>query len=106
MSSIRLFRDDLEGLRGLAVSLVVLFHAGLISGGFVGVDVFFVLSGFFMADVISREIDAGSFRFSQFYARRIRRILPALVAVLLVTSVFAWLLFMPEELESFSKGHL
>ena len=87
------FRPDIEGLRGIAVSLVVLFHAGLLSqastqltGGFIGVDLFFVVSGFLITGLLIRERErTGKISFSKFYARRVRRILPAAAVVLLIT---------------------
>jgi peptidoglycan/LPS O-acetylase OafA/YrhL len=87
------FRPDIEGLRGIAVSLVVLFHAGLLSnasyqltGGFIGVDLFFVVSGFLITGLLIRERErTGRISFAKFYARRVRRILPAAAVVLLIT---------------------
>ena len=87
------FRPDIEGLRGIAVSLVVLFHAGLLSnaalqltGGFIGVDLFFVVSGFLITGLLIRERERnGRISFARFYARRVRRILPAAGVVLLIT---------------------
>jgi peptidoglycan/LPS O-acetylase OafA/YrhL len=87
------FRPDIEGLRGIAVMLVVLFHAGLLSnaaiqlrGGFIGVDLFFVVSGFLITGLLIRERErTGKVSFSRFYARRVRRILPAAAVVLLIT---------------------
>jgi peptidoglycan/LPS O-acetylase OafA/YrhL len=87
------FRPDIEGLRGVAVSLVVLFHAGLLSqastqltGGFIGVDLFFVVSGFLITGLLIRERErTGRISFSRFYARRVRRILPAAAVTLLIT---------------------
>jgi peptidoglycan/LPS O-acetylase OafA/YrhL len=87
------FRPDIEGLRGVAVSLVVLFHAGLLSqastqltGGFIGVDLFFVVSGFLITGLLIRERErTGRISFARFYARRVRRILPAAAVVLLIT---------------------
>jgi len=87
------FRPDIEGLRGVAVSLVVLFHAGLLSGastqltgGFIGVDLFFVVSGYLITGLLMRERErSGRISFSRFYARRVRRILPAAVVTLLIT---------------------
>jgi peptidoglycan/LPS O-acetylase OafA/YrhL len=100
------YRPELDGLRAVAVVLVVLYHAGIagFSGGFIGVDVFFVLSGYFMTAIISREIDEGRFELSRFYVRRIRRLFPALAVVLIVTSVFAWALLMPQELKRFAAS--
>jgi peptidoglycan/LPS O-acetylase OafA/YrhL len=91
--SASVYRPYLDGLRAIAVYLVVLFHAGLsqFSGGFVGVDVFFVLSGFLVTQLLVRDIaESGSIRFGRFYARRFRRLLPAAFVTLLVTAlVFA-----------------
>jgi peptidoglycan/LPS O-acetylase OafA/YrhL len=86
------FRPDIEGLRGVAVLLVVLFHAGLpVAGGFIGVDVFFVISGFLITGLLLREHErTGTISFTRFYARRIRRLLPAGAAVLAVTLVIAF----------------
>lgn len=87
------FRPEIEGLRGIAVSLVVLFHAGLLSaasvqltGGFIGVDLFFVVSGYLITGLLMRERErTGRISFSRFYARRVRRILPAAAVTLLIT---------------------
>lgn len=78
------YRKDIDGLRSVAIIPVVLFHAGLssLSGGYVGVDVFFVISGFLITSVIMRGLDSGKFSFAHFYERRARRLLPALFAVL------------------------
>jgi len=90
------YRADIDGLRCLAVLPVVFFHAGLpgFSGGFVGVDVFFVISGFLITTIILQAREAGRFSFLDFYARRIRRILPALVPVIGFALVFS-VLFLP-----------
>src|SRR5688572_11174127 len=82
------FRSDLEGLRGAAILLVVLFHAGLsgVSGGFVGVDVFFVLSGFFITGLLVRETEEnGGVNLPEFYGKRALRLLPTMLVVLLIT---------------------
>lgn len=95
------YRADLEGLRAVAVLLVVAAHAGvpLLQGGFVGVDVFFVLSGFLITGLLLREVsDAGRVRFLDFYVRRLRRLLPALLVMILVTGWLASLLLAPSEL--------
>lgn len=85
------YRADIDGLRAAAVLPVVLFHAGfpLFSGGFIGVDVFFVISGFLITGIIQRDLDAGRFSIATFYERRIRRIIPALFVVVLVCAVAA-----------------
>jgi peptidoglycan/LPS O-acetylase OafA/YrhL len=92
------FRSDIQGLRGIAVGLVLLFHAGIpgFKGGFVGVDIFFVLSGYLITGNLIREIARdGHIRFREFYARRIRRLLPASLFVLLVTLIAAAIWFPP-----------
>lgn len=92
------FRPDIEGLRGLAVLLVVAYHAGVpgASGGFVGVDVFFVLSGYLITGIIAREIEAThSFDVGRFFTRRIRRLLPGAVLVIAATLLAASLLLSP-----------
>lgn len=83
------FRPDIEGLRGVAVGLVVLYHAGLlgVSGGFIGVDVFFVISGLLITGLLVRDVEqTGRVGFLAFYARRFRRLAPAAAVVLLVTT--------------------
>jgi len=92
------FRSDIEGLRGLAILLVVLFHAGIsrLAGGYVGVDVFFVLSGFFITGLLAREIAAtGDIDLPEFYARRARRLLPAFLVVLLATVALTLWIYAP-----------
>lgn len=85
------YRPDIQGLRGVAVLLVVLFHAGLpLYGGYVGVDVFFVISGFVITRGIVRHLERGDFSFVDFYVKRMRRLLPALSVMLATT-----LLLMP-----------
>ena len=81
------YRSDVDGLRALAVTAVVFYHAGLpwLAGGFVGVDVFYVISGFLITGLIHPDIAAQKFSFARFYARRTKRILPALFLILLVT---------------------
>jgi peptidoglycan/LPS O-acetylase OafA/YrhL len=90
------FRGDVEGLRAVAVGLVLLDHAlGWPSGGFIGVDVFFVISGFLITGLLLRERErTGRISFRAFYVRRARRLLPAAVATLAATSLMAWLLFL------------
>lgn len=91
------YRPQLDGLRAIAVYLVLLFHArvALVGGGFIGVDLFFVLSGFLVTNVIWSEIDEGRFRLGAFYARRVRRLLPAAVLVIVATCVVQ-VLVLPE----------
>jgi peptidoglycan/LPS O-acetylase OafA/YrhL len=98
------FRPDIEGLRGLAIALVVLYHAGLpLSGGFIGVDVFFVISGFLITGVLLRDRERhGAIRIGRFYARRARRLLPAAAVVALVTILAADRLVSPLDRPSVS----
>ncbi|YCI05975.1 acyltransferase [Ensifer sp. D2-11] len=100
------YRPDLDGLRAVAILPVLLFHAGFssFSGGFVGVDVFFVLSGFFMARIILTDLERGSFSFWAFYLRRMRRIFPALFTMIAVSTVAAWFLLMPREFRYFGDS--
>ena len=100
------YRQEIDGLRALAVVPVILFHAGfeMFSGGFVGVDVFFVISGYLITTIILAELELGKFSIVNFYERRARRILPALFVVMLACLPFAWILLSPAELTSFSKS--
>src|SRR6202789_1347723 len=94
------YRSDIEGLRAVAILLLVAVHAVVpwLGGGFVGVDVFFVLSGFLITGLLVQEItDTGRLRFAEFYMRRLRRLLPALLVMLLVISLLAALLLAPSE---------
>lgn len=92
-------RRDIDGLRALAVLPVVLFHAGVpgFGGGFVGVDVFFVISGFLITSLIAGEIDRDAFSLAGFYERRVRRIAPALIVVVLATLAAGWFLLIPAD---------
>jgi peptidoglycan/LPS O-acetylase OafA/YrhL len=100
------YRADIDGLRALAVLPVVLYHAGVpgVPGGFLGVDVFFVISGYLICGMIDKEIREGTFSPAGFCKRRILRIFPALVAMLLATSLAAYLYFLPVELKQFSAS--
>ncbi|WP_198164235.1 acyltransferase family protein [Bradyrhizobium jicamae] len=91
------YRPDVDGLRAVAVMLVLNFHAfpDAAPGGFVGVDVFFVISGFLITGIIARELELGRFSLIEFYNRRIRRIFPALIVVLCATLVLGWLWMLP-----------
>ena len=100
------YRADIDGLRALAVIPVLFFHAGFtgFSGGFVGVDVFFVISGYLITSIILEDIEAGRFSIISFYERRIRRIFPALFGTLLVSTVIAALILLPDELKNFGQS--
>ena len=100
------YRREIDGLRALAVLPVILFHAGFqtFSGGFVGVDVFFVISGYLITSIILAEMEAGTFTLANFYERRARRILPALFVVMALCLPFAWLWLLPQDMKSFSQS--
>lgn len=100
------YRREIDGLRAVAVVPVVLFHAGApgFDGGFVGVDIFFVISGYLITSIIFTEVREGTFSFLKFYERRARRILPALFAVLAICLPIAWFWLMPGDLKLFGQG--
>lgn len=100
------YRPEIDGLRSVAVLPVILFHGGLelFSGGFVGVDVFFVISGYLISTIILSEIREDHFSLLRFYVRRARRILPALVLVVLVTIPFAWVWMLPTQFKDFAQS--
>lgn len=100
------YRRDIDGLRTLAVVPVVLGHAGVagFSGGFVGVDVFFVISGFLITGILARELGEGTFSILRFYERRARRILPALFAVLITCFVVGYLILPPDMYSGLAKS--
>jgi len=102
------YRAHIDGLRAIAVLGIAIFHFGgtVIPGGFIGVDVFFVISGFLIANSLYREVAAGQFSILEFYERRARRILPAFVAVTAVTSIAAFLVLSPTELISYAQSLL
>jgi hypothetical protein len=99
------YRPDIDGLRAVAVLAVIGFHAfpGWVPGGFVGVDVFFVISGYLISGLIIDETSQGRFSIITFYARRARRIFPALIAVLAAVLLFGWALFLPDELSELGR---
>lgn len=99
------YRPEIDGLRGLAVLLVILFHAfpQVLPGGYLGVDVFFVISGFLITRLIDSEIFSGTFHVKEFYARRARRLLPALFLVLSSVLLVSWFVLLPMELRALGK---
>lgn len=99
------YRADIDGLRALAVLAVVIYHAfpKALPGGFAGVDVFFVISGFLISSIIMGSLGRGSFSFADFYARRVRRIFPALSLVLTACIAFGWFALFPDELKLLGK---
>jgi len=108
------YRPEIDGLRAIAVGAVVLYHAQInilgqqtFKGGFIGVDIFFVISGYLITSIILKElITTGSFSFKYFYERRVRRILPVLLFVMLVSLPIAWMYLLPSNLLEFSKSIL
>mgnify|MGYP003303596985 CR=1 FL=1 len=108
------YRPEIDGLRAIAVGVVILYHAQInilghqpFKGGFIGVDIFFVISGYLITSIIFKELlTSGSFSFKYFYERRIRRILPALLFVMLVSLPFAWMYALPNSVIDFSKSIL
>lgn len=101
------YRPHIDGLRGIAIIAVVLYHAKLlkVTGGYVGVDVFFVISGFLITSIILRELRAGSFSLIEFWEKRVRRIIPALFLVMCTTFLAAYLfLLYPEDYHHFGKA--
>jgi len=99
------YRPDIDGLRAIAVGSVLAYHAfpSLLPGGFIGVDIFFVISGFLITTILLQSLAAGDFSYRDFYARRIRRIFPALVLVLLATLAFGWYVLLPGEFSQLGK---
>jgi peptidoglycan/LPS O-acetylase OafA/YrhL len=100
------YRPEIDGLRALAVVPVILFHAGfeLFGGGFVGVDVFFVISGYLITTILIEDIENNRFSLANFYERRARRILPALFFVMIVCISFAWIWMLPSQMIDFSQS--
>lgn len=100
------YRSEIDGLRALAVLPVIFFHAGfeIFSGGFIGVDIFFVISGYLITWIILDELAEGKFSIARFYERRARRILPALLCVMLVCVPFAWFWMLPSQYMDFSRS--
>ena len=107
-----IYRPEIEGLRAIAVIAVILYHAKIaifdyqfFKGGFIGVDIFFVISGYLITSIILKELfNTGSFSIKNFYERRIRRILPALLFVIVVSTPFAYLYLLPSSFKDFSNS--
>lgn len=100
------YRPDIDGLRAIAVLGVLLYHIdhGLLGGGFVGVDVFFVISGFLITSLMIKDLESGKFSIAYFYERRIRRILPAMFCMITACCVAACFILLPDDLESFAQS--
>jgi len=99
------YRADIDGLRAVAVLSVVIYHAfpNVLRGGFIGVDIFFVISGFLISSIIFDNLEHDSFGFREFYARRVRRIFPALLLVLFASVAFGWSLLLADEYRALGK---
>jgi len=108
------YRPEIDGLRAIAVVAVILYHAEIyifgyqpFKGGFIGVDIFLVISGYLITFIILKELsETGTFSYKYFYERRIRRIIPALTVVMLASLPYAWLYLLPSELVDYSKSIL
>jgi len=99
------YRSEIDGLRAIAVLAVLAFHAwpNHVRGGFVGVDIFFVISGFLITGLIDKDLEQGTFSLAGFYARRVRRIFPALVTVFVGCLAVGWIVLLPDEFRSLGK---
>lgn len=102
------YRKEIDGLRALAVLPVIFFHAGFkfFSGGFIGVDIFFVISGYLITSILIEDIENKQFSFINFYERRARRIIPALFLVAIFCIPFAWIWMLPNQIKDFSQSLL
>lgn len=98
------YRKDIDGMRAIAVVSVILFHLGFFPNGYLGVDIFFVISGFLITQIIHKEALKGQFTIVNFYLRRIRRILPLVMVVCLVALVVAWLVMLPDDMENLAQS--
>jgi len=104
MTRIR-YRADIDGMRAVAVLGVMIYHGfpSVLPGGFIGVDIFFVISGYLISGILYKGHREGNFSFSEFYARRVRRLFPALITVLLLCMTYGWLVLLPDEYEQLGK---
>ena len=99
------YRPDIDGLRAIAILSVVIFHAfpGKMPGGFIGVDIFFVISGFLISTIIFSSLERDRFSLVEFYVRRVRRIFPALILVLVSCLAFGWFVLFADEYKQLGK---
>ena len=100
------YRSDINFLRAIAVVSVIIYHAdlNLLEGGWLGVDLFFIISGFLISNIIISELNQSNFSFFNFYTRRVKRILPALFSVLLLSSIAAYIVYFPREMSTFTES--
>jgi len=103
--STKIYRPDIDGLRAIAVLSVLIYHTfpHILPGGFVGVDIFFVISGYLITSILTKEFLNGSFSYKHFYYRRIKRIFPALLLVVFVSLTFGWFILLPDEFKQLGK---
>jgi peptidoglycan/LPS O-acetylase OafA/YrhL len=101
-----LYKKEIDGLRAVAVVPVILYHAGIksFSGGFIGVDIFYVISGYLITAIIVNDLELNQFSFKDFYIKRFRRIVPQLALMMAFSLVFAWLWMLPNEMKSFCRS--
>ena len=98
------YRPEIDGLRAFAILPVMFFHAGFLKGGYIGVDIFFVISGYLITSLIIKELGRNDFSLINFYERRARRILPALYLIMLVSIYPAWEFMFPNQLKEFGES--
>ena len=99
------YRPEIDGLRAIAVLAVVFFHAGIgMPGGFIGVDVFFVISGYLITSLIIKDLQTDTFSLASFWERRARRIFPAAAAMVLIVLVAGWFLLLPTDYSTLAKA--
>ena len=100
------YRPEIDGLRAIAVLPVIFFHAGFssFSGGYVGVDIFFVISGYLITSIILADLDSNTFSFGRFYERRVKRLFPAIFLMILISLVPAYFLLFPPDLRDFFQS--
>ncbi len=104
METLKIYRTDIDGIRAIAVLSVILFHLGYMENGYLGVDVFFVISGYLITGIIYREITENRFSIKNFYERRIRRIIPLLLFITIVAFLLGLWLMLPDDLENLSQS--
>ena len=102
------YRTDIDGLRAIAVLAVIIFHinSNILPGGFIGVDIFFVISGYLISLHIFNEMDAGCFSLKEFYRRRVKRIMPAMTVVVAFTLIFSKIVMLPDDLVSVAESSI
>lgn len=105
-TSVRMaYRADVDGLRAVAVVAVLIFHAGLgLPGGFVGVDVFFVISGFLITSIVTREVKSETFSYLGFWERRARRLIPAMFATIVATVLLGYVILLPHDFKELGQS--